>query len=158
MWPYIYMTKSLRDVLKLFKDQVISLRLWTTATTTTKEQINKDLFWSFKLSYLIYEISSEPRCIYNLWMLFGYETYIFPEKSHKENELMWALQDMNICPLFPWIFSPVSKNKEDWTSLFLVLAFEWLPRDIRICHQIQTNQVCPKEDPLIWCGRPRRAT
>lgn len=26
MWPYIYMTKSLRDVLKPFKDQVISLR------------------------------------------------------------------------------------------------------------------------------------
>ena len=26
MWPYIYMTKSLRDVLKLFKDQVISVR------------------------------------------------------------------------------------------------------------------------------------
>jgi len=26
MWQYIYMTKSLRDVLKLFKDQVISLR------------------------------------------------------------------------------------------------------------------------------------
>lgn len=26
MWLYIYMTKSLRDVLKLFKDQVISLR------------------------------------------------------------------------------------------------------------------------------------